>query len=292
MLLVPAVLLALQVVWIISGTLYILFDTLDSWNIPKFLIVILKPIPIYVCIVMVAIIMRNHLRNRATLLPTLFLAGSLFVGSIGDIFLALPITLPNNDTAKLVFGILGIASFLVGHIGYVISFSWSENEEHKLQFDLLNTLKRFGFWILPYLLLVLLVLLLLVNTDTPTSPAVIAAVGIYMAVSVSFVWRLSVHVQQPVAPNDYLVGFQPRMLKLLRWFAAHLFIVSDSMIALRQKKVFPSVSDQVYGVAIMITYYAAQYLIAISVYEYAIAADYGHQEEEEQGLFRSSKLES
>lgn len=148
----------------------------------------------------------------------------LLLSTLGDIFLMLP-----KDRF-----ILGLLSFLVAHVAYIIAFS--------MQLELTYT----WAFIVPLIIVAMLYLTLLWSSLA----AMQAPVLVYMSIIVIMAW-ISGERYFSLASSASLCAF----------IGAIVFLFSDATLAFdRFKKQFHSA----YGV-IIVSYYLAQYFIALSV---------------------------
>jgi uncharacterized membrane protein YhhN len=158
----------------------------------------------------------------------LLFAGVLW-GSIGDIFLDLD---PQN------YFVFGLGAFLVGHVLYILFFV-SGFQLNKLRVGLATVLVAFSIG---------MAVILLPRIEAQ-DPNLVLPVMVYLTVILCM--GLAAVLRQPVSS--------------LSIYGSLVFMLSDSLIALRKFVFVDAVEGTlpglVFSVAIMFTYYLAQYLI-------------------------------
>lgn len=156
----------------------------------------------------------------------------LLVGSVGDVFL---------ETGNPSHFVPGLLAFLVGHVAYIVGFT----REAKTP-SVARAVPFFG--------LVAVVL----TVALPKAGPLAAPIGVYGVVIAVMMWRASARVGVDGAAG----------LPWLGLVGAVLFAFSDSMIAVN-KFVVPFTGARP---LILVTYWLAQLLVALSVLELATAA--------------------
>lgn len=155
----------------------------------------------------------------------LFVLVGLLFSMAGDIFLALP-----QDRF-----VLGLASFLIAHIWYIAAFG-SRSGLH------------FTWWVVAAAIIYGAIMLSLLWPGVASGLRV--PVLIYLLVILVMGWQAT---EQWLALRD--------ASSLLAMAGALLFVLSDSALALNKFRAPFGAADAV----VMLTYYAAQWLIALSV---------------------------
>ncbi len=158
----------------------------------------------------------------------LLLGFALLLGSIGDLFLALPFG----------FFVYGLGAFLIGHLVYITLWirHWKSPLELNFNQKLISVLLFFfTLFMLNYLL--------------PLEGGLTIPVAVYMIVITA------------MAMTAVLAGFSCNWI----FIGAILFVISDTLIALgRFKHLLTGLTS---GFLVWSTYYAAQYLITIGYFE-------------------------
>ncbi len=171
-----------------------------------------------------------------------FIYLALFFSWLGDIFLMFPRQDYDPSTAKYFF-ILGLVSFLIAHINYIISFIKDIHPNNKV-----SVLIEKPYLVIPFLLyLLLLMRFLFPHLDAMKLP--VSVYGICIILMLIFAFNRK-NIVNNKSFYYVLVG-------------AVLFIISDSLIAIN---VFYQ-KMQWHRMVIMLTYTIAQALIIIGVLE-------------------------
>jgi uncharacterized membrane protein YhhN len=212
---------------ILCGTLYLIAPFIFGVQLEKFWLpnAIIKTLSIALLSI---IAFRNNF---------LLLGFALLLGSLGDLFLALP------------FGLFvyGLSAFLFGHLVYITL--WVRSWEKPLQFTFHQKLiSAILFFFTVFMLGFLL----------PLEGGLTIPVAVYMIVITA------------MAMTAVLAGFSCNWI----FIGAILFVISDTLIALgRFKHVVTGLTS---GFLVWSTYYAAQYLITLGYFhERAAYAPHG-----------------
>lgn len=156
----------------------------------------------------------------------------LLVGSVGDVFL---------ETGNPSHFVPGLVAFLLGHVAYIVGFTREAKAPAPLR-------------ALPFFALVAVVL----TIALPKAGPLAAPIGVYGLVIAAMMWRAAARVGVEGGAG----------LPWLGLIGAVLFAFSDSMIAVN-KFVEPFTGARP---LILVTYWMAQLLVALSVLEPATAA--------------------
>lgn len=171
-----------------------------------------------------------------------FIYLALFFSWLGDIFLMFPRQEYDDSKAKLLF-VLGLVSFLIAHVNYIISFIKEIHPNNKV-----SVLIEKPYLVIPFLLyLIALLIFLFPHLSVMKLPV--------------FVYGICITLMLIFAFNRKNIVNDKSFYYVL--FGATLFIISDSLIAIN---VFYQKMEW-HRMTIMLTYTIAQALIILGVLE-------------------------
>ncbi len=205
---------SLLIIILVSAFLYVYFDFADSK-----LMFIFKPAT--TALIIILALWQNH--GISDFYGNLIIAGLIF-SLIGDVFLMLP-------SDKFV---LGLTSFLIAHIFYIIAFGWGFGPYFEI-----------GYLIPAALYMIVFLWILLPKTGKMKFPVLV-----YSFVLMIFLWQATGRIYYLGNSSAYYT-----------FAGAVLFVVSDSVLA-HTRFVY---SFKFSSTIIHITYWFAQILIALSI---------------------------